>query len=232
MEKGKTIKQTFPVLDMSCAACATRVDKTLNQQEGVSRASVNYASAMATVEYDPSICSPESLKAAIQEVGYDLVIEKGEVADREVEDAHTAKYKKLKIRTTWAILLSLPVAIIGMFFMDMPYANYVMWLLSTPVVFGLGKDFFLNAWKQLKHKSANMDTLVANSTGIAYLFSLFNLFYPDFWLSRGVEPHVYFEASSVIVAFILLGRLLEERAKGNTSTAIRKLIGLQPKQLQ
>lgn len=229
MEKGKTIKQTFPVLDMSCAACATRVDKTLNQQEGVSRASVNYASAMATVEYDPLICSPESLKAAIQEVGYDLVIEKGEVADREVEDAHTAKYKKLKIRTTWAILLSLPVAIIGMFFMDMPYANYVMWLLSTPVVFGLGKDFFLNAWKQLKHKSANMDTLVANSTGIAYLFSLFNLFYPDFWLSRGVEPHVYFEASSVIVAFILLGRLLEERAKGNTSTAIRKLIGLQPK---
>ena len=228
MEKSKTIKQTFPVLDMSCAACATRVDKTLNQQEGVSRASVNYASAMATVEYDPLICSPESLKAAIQEAGYDLVIEKGEEADREVEDAHTAKYKKLKIRTTWAILLSLPVAIIGMFFMDMPYANYVMWLLSTPVVFGLGKDFFLNAWKQLKHKSANMDTLVANSTGIAYLFSLFNLFYPDFWLSRGVEPHVYFEASSVIVAFILLGRLLEERAKGNTSTAIRKLIGLQP----
>ena len=229
MEKSKTIKQTFPVLDMSCAACATRVDKTLNQQEGVSWASVNYASAMATVEYDPLICSPESLKAAIQEAGYDLVIEKGEVADREVEDAHTAKYKKLKIRTTWAILLSLPVAIIGMFFMDMPYANYVMWILSTPVVFGLGKDFFLNAWKQLKHKSANMDTLVANSTGIAYLFSLFNLFYPDFWLSRGVEPHVYFEASSVIVAFILLGRLLEERAKGNTSTAIRKLIGLQPK---
>ena len=229
MEKSKTIKQTFPVLDMSCAACATRVDKTLNQQEGVSRASVNYASAMATVEYDPLICSPESLKAAIQEAGYDLVIEKGEEADREVEDAHTVKYKKLKIRTTWAILLSLPVAIIGMFFMDMPYANYVMWLLSTPVVFGLGKDFFLNAWKQLKHKSANMDTLVANSTGIAYLFSLFNLFYPDFWLSRGVEPHVYFEASSVIVAFILLGRLLEERAKGNTSTAIRKLIGLQPK---
>ena len=229
MEKGKTIKQTFPVLDMSCAACATRVDKTLNQQEGVSQASVNYASAMATVEYDPLVCSPESLKAAIQEAGYDLVIEKGEEADREVEDAHTAKFRKLKSRTTWAIILSLPVAIIGMFFMDMPYANYVMWILSTPVVFWLGRDFFRNAWKQLKHRSANMDTLVANSTGIAYLFSLFNLFFPDFWLSRGVEPHVYFEASSVIVAFILLGRLLEERAKGNTSTAIRKLIGLQPK---
>ena len=228
MEKSKTIKQTFPVLDMSCAACATRVDKTLNQQEGVARASVNYASAMATVEYDPLVCSPESLKAAIQEAGYDLVIEKGKEADKEVEDAHTAKFRKLKFRTTWAIILSLPVAIIGMFFMDMPYANYIMWILATPVVFWLGRDFFLNAWKQLKHKSANMDTLVANSTGIAYLFSLFNLFFPDFWLSRGVEPHVYFEASSVIIAFILLGRLLEERAKENTSTAIRKLIGLQP----
>ena len=228
MEKSKTIKQTFPVLDMSCAACATRVDKTLNQQEGVARASVNYASAMATVEYDPLVCSPESLKAAIQEAGYDLVIEKGKEADKEVEDAHTAKFRKLKFRTTWAIILSLPVAIIGMFFMDMPYANYIMWILATPVVFWLGRDFFLNAWKQLKHKSANMDTLVANSTGIAYLFSLFNLFFPDFWLSRGVEPHVYFEASSGIIAFILLGRLLEERAKENTSTAIRKLIGLQP----
>lgn len=228
MEKSKTIKQTFPVLDMSCAACATRVDKTLNQQEGVARASVNYASAMATVEYDPLVCSPESLKAAIQEAGYDLVIEKGKEADKEVEDAHTAKFRKLKFRTTWAIILSLPVAIIGMFFMDMPYANYIMWILATLVVFWLGRDFFLNAWKQLKHKSANMDTLVANSTGIAYLFSLFNLFFPDFWLSRGVEPHVYFEASSVIIAFILLGRLLEERAKENTSTAIRKLIGLQP----
>ena len=231
MEKSKTIKQTFPVLDMSCAACATRVDKTLNQQEGVSRASVNYASAMATVEYDPLICSPESLKAAIQEAGYDLVIEKGEEADREVEDAHTVKYKKLKIRTTWAILLSLPVAIIGMFFMDMPYANYVMWLLSTPVVFGLGKDFFLNAWKQLKHKSANMDTLVAVSTGVAFLFSLFNTLWPTYWTDRGLEAHIYYEAAAVIIALILLGRLLESRAKSNTSTAIRKLIGLQPKEV-
>ena len=113
--------------------------------------------------------------------------------------------------------------------MDMPYANYIMWILSTPVVFWLGSGFYVNAWKLLKHRSANMDTLVANSTGIAYLFSLFNLFFPDFWLSRGVTPHVYFEAASVIIAFILLGRTLEERAKGNTSAAIRKLMGLQPR---
>ena len=125
-------------------------------------------------------------------------------------------------------MLSVPVAIIGMCFMDWTYANYVMWILSTPLVFWLGRDFYRNAWKQLKHRTSNMDTLVAVSTGIAYTFSLFNLFWPEFWLSRGIHPHVYFEAASVIISFILLGRLLEEKAKGNTSEAIKKLMGLQP----
>ena len=115
-----------------------------------------------------------------------------------------------------------------MFFMDMPYANYIMWLLASPVLFWCGRGFFVNAWKQLRHRSVTMDTLVASSTGIAYLFSLFNMLFPSVWLSRGIEPHVYFEASSVIIAFILLGRLLEERAKGSTTSAIRKLMGLQP----
>ena len=158
-----------------------------------------------------------------------MLIDTAKVTEKEAEDTHAAHYRQLKFRTIWAIILSLPVAIIGMFFMDMPYANYIMWILSTPVVFWLGSGFYVNAWKLLKHRSANMDTLVANSTGIAYLFSLFNLFFPDFWLSRGVTPHVYFEAASVIIAFILLGRTLEERAKGNTSAAIRKLMGLQPR---
>ena len=215
---------------MSCAACAARVDKTLNRQTGVCHASVNYAAATATVEYEPDKCSPETLREAVVAAGYDLVIETDrEKRRQEVDEAHEKKYRRLKFRTTWAILLSLPVAVIGMFFMDMPYANHLMWVLSTPVVCWLGRDFYINAWKQLKHRTSNMDTLVANSTGIAYLFSLFNLFFPDFWLRRGIEPHVYFEASSVIIAFILLGRLLEERAKGNTSAAIRKLMGLQPK---
>lgn len=222
-------KQTFPVLGMSCAACAARVNKTLSRQEGVCSANVNLATAIATVEYDPSLCSPEMMKQAVQNAGFDLLIDTAKEAEKEAEDAHDAHYKQLKFRTTWAIILSLPVAIIGMFFMDMPYANYIMWILSTPVVFWLGSGFYVNAWKLLKHRSANMDTLVANSTGIAYLFSLFNLFFPDFWLSRGVTPHVYFEAASVIIAFILLGRTLEERAKGNTSAAIRKLMGLQPR---
>lgn len=230
MSNPKTIRQNFPVLEMSCAACASRVDKTLNRQPGVISASVNYATATATVEYIPEECSPESLKSAIQAAGYDLIIETEQNNPiNKAEEAHLKKYRKLKQRTLAAICLSLPISIISMCFIDIPYAPYLTWLLSTPVVFGLGRDFYINAWKQLKHGSANMDTLVANSTGIAYLFSLFNLFFPDFWLSRGIQPQIYFEASNMIIAFILLGRTLEERAKGNTSAALRKLMGLQPK---
>ncbi len=219
--------QTFPVLDMSCAACATRVEKTLNRQPGVYHAQVNYAAATATVEYNPQECTPETLKDAIQNAGYDLVIETNAQKEKIAEDAHSRKYRQLKQRTIFSLMLSVPVAIIGMCFMDWTYANYVMWILSTPVVFWLGRDFYRNAWKQLKHRTSNMDTLVAVSTGIAYTFSLFNLFWPEFWLSRGIHPHVYFEAASVIISFILLGRLLEEKAKGNTSEAIKKLMGLQ-----
>ena len=229
MEKTTNRQETFPILGMSCAACAARVDKTLNKQPGVCRASVNYAAATALVEYDPAQTSPESLQHAVQEAGYDLLITHDEHTADEVEEAHRQKYRTLKQRTTWAILLAIPIAVIGMGFMDRPWAGWVTWALSTPVVFGLGRSFFGNAWKQLKHGSANMDTLVAGSTGVAYLFSVFNLFFPDFWLSRGITPHVYFESSSVIIAFILLGRLLEEQAKGNTSQAIKKLMGLQPK---
>ena len=228
MEKTTT-QDTFPILGMSCAACAARVDKTLNKQPGVCQASVNYAAATALVEYDPSQTSPEALRHAVQEAGYDLVIIHDEHTADEVEEAHRKTYQSLKRRTTWAILLAIPIAVIGMGFMDRSWAGWSTWLLSTPVVFGLGRSFFANAWKQLRHGSANMDTLVASSTGVAYLFSVFNLFFPDFWLSRGITPHVYFESSSVIIAFILLGRLLEERAKGHTSQAIKKLMGLQPK---
>ena len=139
------------------------------------------------------------------------------------------RYRDLKRRAFWAVVLAIPVVVIGMFFMDMPYGGAIMALLSAPVVFWLGRGFFVNAWQQLRHRSATMDTLVALSTGIAYLFSLFNLVFPEFWLSRGVEPHVYFEAAAVIIAFILLGRTLEEKAKGDTTASLKKLIGLQPK---
>ncbi|WP_288911818.1 heavy metal translocating P-type ATPase [uncultured Bacteroides sp.] len=229
MSNKNTIQKTFPVMGMSCAACAARVDKALNHQPGVRHAAVNYAAATATVEYDSDCCDEASLQQAVQAAGYDLLIHTDEHTADEVEQAHRRKYQALKFRATWAIVLSLPIIVISMVFMDMPYAGLVTGILATPVVFWLGRSFYINAWKQLKHGAANMDTLVALSTGIAYLFSVFNLLFPDFWLSRGIEPHVYFEASSVIIAFILLGRLLEERAKGNTTSAIKKLMGLQPK---
>jgi Cu2+-exporting ATPase len=231
MTKDKIRKATFPVLGMGCASCAARIDKTLNNQKGVLSASVNYAAETAMIEYNTSETSPELLREAVQEAGYDLLIDQNgeEDEDDEAEHARSEKFRKLKQRTIWAVALSVPVVIIGMFFMEMPHANEIMWLLSTPVIFWFGRDFFINALKQLKHASANMDTLVALSTGIAYFFSLFNMLFPDFWLSRGVHPHVYFEAAAVIIAFILLGRLLEEKAKGNTSSAIKKLMGMQPK---
>ena len=229
MRKGMNIKNTYPVLGMSCASCAARVDKTLNGLPGVYQATVNYATAVAQVEYNPEVCSDATLQSAVQDAGYDLLVDTGEDTADKAEEIRLTRYRKIKRRTVAALLLSLPIMVISMFFEDISSLKYVLWILATPVVFGLGREFYINAWRQLKHGTSNMDTLVAVSTGIAYTFSVFNLLFPVFWLSRGIEPHIYFEAASVIIAFILLGRLLEERAKQNTSTAIKKLIGLQPK---
>ncbi len=226
---NETIKDSFPVLGMTCASCASSAESIVKHAPGVVEASVNFATGNLAVEYQPGITDPEALRQAVQSVGYDLLLKDESKQQETLENIHEKTYKDLRKRTVWAVVLSLPVAVIGMFFMNIPYANEIMWILSTPVVLWLGRSFFVNAWKQAKHRSANMDTLVALSTGIAYVFSVFNLFFPEFWLERGLEAHVYFEAAAVIVAFILLGRLLEEKAKGNTSTAIKKLMGLQPK---
>lgn len=224
-----TVKNTFPVLGMTCASCAGSAESTVKYEPGVIEASVNYATGNLTVEYLPNMTDATKLQKAVQGVGYDLLIVEEAKQQESLETIHAEKFKKLKNKTIWAVILSLPVVTIGMFFMDMPYGNEIMWAFSTPVVLWLGKDFFINAWKQAKHRSANMDTLVALSTGIAYVFSVFNMLFMDFWHQRGLHAHVYFEAAAVVIAFILLGKLLEEKAKGNTSTAIKKLMGLQPK---
>ena len=224
-----TVKKNLPVLNMTCASCAASSQSILENEPGVVQVAVNYANATAQVEYIPTITDPHKLKAALQSVGYDLMIDESEDAKDALEDLHREKFQQLKDKTIGAVLLSIPVVIIGMFFMNMPYANYIMWALATPVVLICGQQFFINAWKQTKHRSANMDTLVALSTGVAYLFSVFNTLFPGYWNSRGLHAHVYFETAAVVVAFILLGKLLEERAKGNTSSAIKKLMGLQPK---
>lgn len=221
-------KKTVTVTNMTCAACAGSVERFLNNQEGVSSASVNFANEKAVIEYS-EVTSFDALKSAVQSIGYDLVATDSEAGKQQVIQGKENEYRKLKRRVIGAIILAVPLFVIGMFFMEMPYANYIMWALSTPMLFYFGQQFFVGAWKQLKHRSANMDTLVAMSTGIAYLFSVFNTLNPHFWHSRGIHPHVYFEAAGIVIAFILLGKLLEERAKGNTSAAIKKLMGLQPK---
>jgi Cu2+-exporting ATPase len=224
-----TVKHTFPVLGMTCASCANSAQTIVQAQEGVINAEVNFATGNLTVEYLPNMTNAAKLQKAVQSIGYDLLVEDETKQQETLEAIHAQKFQKLKTKTIWAIILSLPVVVIGMFFMNMSYANEIMWAFSTPVVLWLGRDFFINAWKQAKHRSANMDTLVALSTGIAYLFSVFNMLFADFWHQRGLHAHVYFEAAAVIIAFILLGKLLEEKAKGNTSSAIKKLMGLQPK---
>ncbi|RPD51135.1 heavy metal translocating P-type ATPase [Paracnuella aquatica] len=224
----ETIKNSFPVTGMSCASCAASAESIVKAQLGVVAAGVNFANSSLQVEYVPTVVTPAQLKASVQSIGYDLVIEDSKEAKEALDDLHKEKLRRLKIKTLWSVGLSVPLVVIGMFFMDMRYANFIMWALATPVVLVFGSQFFVNAWKQAKHRSANMDTLVALSTGIAYLFSVFNTLYPQFWHQRGLHAHVYFEAAAVVIAFILLGKLLEERAKASTSSAIKKLIGLQP----
>ena len=226
-----TIKKTFPVLQMGCASCAVNVENALKSQKGVVSVNVNYASSSVIIEYLPKITNPEKLQKSVQSIGYDLMIDEGENKEKQVQDINTKKYKSLKKRTIAAIILAFPIFLLSMVFTNVPYANYIMWALSTIVLFFFGRDFFINAFKQAKHFSANMDTLVALSTSVAYFFSVFNTLYADFWIQRGFKEdqiHVYFEAVAVIIAFILIGKLLEEKAKGNASSAIKKLMGLQP----
>lgn len=227
----KTIKKNFPVIGMSCAGCSARVEKTLNKQPGIINASVNLAAAMASVEYNQEECTPEQLRDAVRKIGFDILIEEKKKVREEAEEARRNHYKLLKKRTIFAVVLAIPVSVIAMFFHDMPYASYIMAVLSAVVLFGLGNGFFVNAWKLLVKGGANMDTLVALSTGISFLFSMFNMFFPEYLLRHGITPHIYFEAASMIVAFILIGRTLEDRAKGNTAEAIKKLMGLQPKKV-
>ncbi|MGL2965916.1 heavy metal translocating P-type ATPase [Flavobacterium sp. XGLA_31] len=220
-------KHTFPVTGMTCAACAVSVESIIKSTEGVKDAGVNYANQSAWIEYSDDV-TIEEIQNRTRSIGYDLIID-AEDPFQIQQQQQQKHYEELKRRTFLAILLSIPITIIGMFFMNMPYGNYIMMALATPVVFYLGRSFFSNAFKQAKHRKANMDTLVALSTGIAYIFSTFNTFFPEFWHTRGLHAHVYFEAAAVIIAFISIGKLLEEKAKSNTSSAIKKLMGLQPK---
>ncbi|MEC7756129.1 MAG: heavy metal translocating P-type ATPase [Bacteroidota bacterium] len=222
------VKQTFPVTGMTCAACAVSVESMLANTPGVMKAGVNFATQTAWAEFNPEQATVENLRSSVQEIGYDLIIDT-EDASQAQTDEQMRHYKKIKSRFIWSALLTAPVFVIGMFFMEWEPGKWISMPLSAIVLFYIGRSFFNTAWKQAKHGMANMDTLVALSTSIAFIFSVFNTFFPDFWHQRGIHAHVYYEAAVVIITFISLGKLLEEKAKSNTSSAIKKLMGLQPK---
>lgn len=218
-----------PISGMSCAACAVSVESMLKETEGIQSATVNYANQSAIITLENEGVDLSVAKKNIQSIGYDLLININNQED--LEAIKSAELSLLKRNTLYSGLLALPVFLIGMFWMNFPYANIIMWTLTTPILAVFGRSFFINSVKQGKIGNANMDTLVALSTGVAYLYSSFNTFFPHWLESRGIEPHVYFEAAAVIIFFILLGRLMESRAKAGTSEALKNLIGLQPTDL-
>ncbi len=222
------ILKTYPVTGMSCASCAARTESFVSKLPGIKNASVNFADTSLMVEFIPEEISPEEIRKGVNSIGYDIIIEEAGAMELK-QEAQQTRLAELRFNTIGAALLSIPLFVIAMFFMDIPYANYIMMALAAPVVFWFGRQFFSGALKQLNHRSANMDTLVAMSTGIAFIYSAFVTFFPHLFHKEGIDGHVYFEASAVIITFILLGRLLEEKAKSNTTSALKKLLGIQAK---
>lgn len=219
---------TFPVTGMSCAACASSVESILKNTNGVKQASVNFATHSVLVEYDA--IEEEELQKVLQLVGYDLLLDEFH-AEEEQEKLRKAYYEDLQKRLIASTILTLPIFVFGIFFMGWEAGKWMSFCLSIPVLFYFGRSFYIGAYNQASNGYANMDTLVALSTGVAFLFSAFNTFFPGFWLSKGLQPYVYFEAATVIITFITFGRWLEERVKYSTGTAIKKLMGLQPQEV-
>lgn len=222
-------QKAFPVLNMHCASCANNVEKIVKQLPGITDASVNLATNTLSVSYEADKLTPGEIRAAVLSGGYDLIIEEDSLKEERREEEQQKHYRRLRTQVIGAWVFAVPMLLLSMVFMHVPYSNEMQLLLTLPVMILFGGSFYEGAWRQAKMGRSSMDTLVALSTSIAFLFSVFNTFFPDFWYNRGLEPHVYYEAAVVIIAFVLTGKMLEERAKGNTSTAIKKLMGLQPK---
>ena len=220
-----TVKEIYPVEGMSCSSCALSIQTMLSAQEGVKSAVVNLAMEQVVVEYEPQLIDPARMGKVVDGIGFKLITDKSVGAGDQVH-TQNRRLKRLKFNTLMSVAFSIPVLLISMVFHHLSYSNWIMLILSVPVLAIFGREFFIIAWKRAMHFSSNMETLVALGTGTAFLYSTFNTVFPEFLRSRGFEPHVYFEASVVIISFILLGRYFEERAKQRTSGAIRKLMGL------
>lgn len=223
------MKQTIPVIGMACSSCSANIEKKLNTLKGVNSASVSLPGRSALIDFNPQVISLEKMKAEINALGYDLVIDK----ETSVEDIEKREYVLLKRKTVLSWLFSIAVMCVSMRWVDLgsrDIANQVALLIALANMLYCGRQFYVSAFRQLLHGSANMDTLVALSTGIAFLFSTFNTFWGDVvWASRGVVWHTYFDASVMIITFVLTGRLLEEKAKDGTASSIRQMMGMAPK---
>lgn len=225
-------KENYKVLGMTCAACAGSLESYLQPLDGVEHVSVNYPNQSVAIQFNTSLISAKNLQNKAKEIGYNILIGEIENAEEEFEQLEALRLQTLRYKLINATVFSLPIFIMSMFFMGkVPYENWIMLVLTLPVLFWSGSEFYTIAWKKLKLKTANMDTLVALSTGVAFLFSVFNTIYPQYFLSKGVTPHVYYESAVIIITLILLGRFLEEKAKSKTSSAIKKLMDLTPKQV-
>ncbi len=222
-------KKTIAVTGMACAGCAANVERRLNQLDGIESAAVNFAARTALVEYDPQVITPKTMKEEIEKVGYGLIIDE----DESVTAIEQTEYRRLLKRLITSWILALLTMCISMGWLNIgskDVANQTMLIIALVNLVYCGRQFYVNTWHQLRHGMANMDTLVAMSTFISFVFSVFNTFWGDsFWGSRGIVNHTYYDASVMIITFVLTGRVLEERAKKSTASAIRALMGLAPK---
>ena len=239
------MKKTIPVIGMACSVCAANVERKLNSLEGITSATVSLAGRTALVDYDPEKITLEDMKREISNAGYDLVIE----ADRSAEEINRREFTLLKRKTLLSWFFAILVMAFSMGWVSTgmentasmgngmmrdshasAFNNQISLILALLNMLYCGRMFYVSAWKQLKHRTANMDSLVALSTLIAFLFSAFNTFFGEMvWGARGIEWHVYFDASVMIITFVLTGRCLEEKAKDGTAASIKQLMGLQPK---
>ncbi len=231
VEKGKQIlKENFKVTGMTCASCAISLETYLKPLDGVVQVAVNYPNQSVALEYNAEQVTIEKIQQSAKEIGYEILTGEAKATQKAFEEIEEKRLSSLKSKLIFSAVFSAPVFVMAMFFMGkIPHENWIMMVLSIPVLFWSGSEFFVIAWKKLQHFSANMDTLVALSTGVAFSFSFFNTVYPQYFLNHGMMPHVYYESAVIIITLILLGRYFEERAKSKTSSAIKQLMGLKPK---
>lgn len=247
------MKQKYPVTGMSCASCSAHVTKSLQRVEGMRQVNVNLPMNTAEVEYDEKVCTPQMMKQAVENMGFGLLIDQpllqekedegddddeadghepdAERAEQEAEERFERHYRGLRIKAWGALAVAVPLLILSVVPGLFGGQEFLLFLLASFSLWKFGREFYANAGRLLRHGTSNMDTLVALSTAVAYLFSCFNLFFPQYFTSRGIEPHLYFDSAGVITAFILMGRMLEARAKHRTGESLRRLMGLQPKEV-